>query len=144
MKKHLYIPLALIILCGALTTGAVAQTAGAQRVLAKIPFAFTVGKTKLPAGKYAITVLNPTSDRKILQIRRTDGRASAMIMTTGVHGNASDNAKLVFERYDDEYYFSQAQMGGDTTTLAAVKTNSDRNGKALAATKKKIVVIAAG
>ena len=144
MKKHLYIPLALIILCGALTTGAEAQTAGAQRVLAKIPFAFTVGKTKLPAGKYAITVLNPTSDRKILQIRRTDGRASAMIMTTGVHGNASDNAKLVFERYDDEYYFAQAQMGGDTTTLAAVKTNSDRNGKALAATKKKIVVIAAG
>ncbi len=144
MKKHLYIPLALIILCGALTAGARAQTAGGQRVLAKIPFAFTVGKTKLPAGKYAITVLNPTSDRKILQIRRTDGRASVMIMTTGVHGNASDDAKLVFERYDDEYFFAQAQMGGDTTTLAAVKTNADRNGKALAGTKKKIVVISAG
>ncbi|HKP83929.1 MAG TPA: hypothetical protein VJT69_18075 [Pyrinomonadaceae bacterium] len=39
----------------------------------KIPFTFNVGKTSLPAGKYTFTVLNPTSDRRILQYEATRG-----------------------------------------------------------------------
>ena len=118
MKRFLNIPLIIIVFAGVLAINAQAQT----KVIATIPFAFNVGKTTLPAGRYTITVLNPSSDRKILQIRSMNGRSSVVIMTTGITGHASDNAKLVFEHYGDRYVFAQAQLAGDETTLAAVKS----------------------
>jgi hypothetical protein len=143
MKKLFNISLMIIMLAGVLAVSAHAQTSGAQRVIASIPFAFNVGKTTLPAGKYTITVLNPASDRKTLQIRSLNGRASAIVLTTTSNGHASDNAKLVFERYGDEYFFSQAQMAGNET-LAALRSRSNRGDKQLAkAGKKSVVVIVA-
>jgi hypothetical protein len=143
MKKLFNISLMIIMLTGVLAVSAHAQTSGAQRVIASIPFAFNVGKTTLPAGKYTITVLNPASDRKTLQIRSLNGRASAIVLTTTSNGHASDNAKLVFERYGDEYFFSQAQMAGNET-LAALRSRSNRGDKQLAkAGKKSVVVIVA-
>ena len=142
MKNILNVTIAIMILAGIVVTGANAQTAGAHKVVANIPFEFTVGKATLPAGKYTVAVMNPTSDRKILQIRQINGRASAMVITTNVMGNVSDDAKLVFHRYGDRYYFAQAQMAGDSTSLAAVKTRSEQ--KQAVATTKKIVVVNAG
>lgn len=144
MKKYFNIPLVIIMLAGVLAVSAQAQTSGAPRVIASIPFAFNVGKTTLPAGKYTITVLNPTSDRKTLQIRSLNGRASAIVLTTTSNGHASDNAKLVFERYGDQYFFAQAQMAGDETTLAVLRSKTNRGDKQVAkAGKKSIVVIVA-
>ncbi|MEN3328242.1 MAG: hypothetical protein V7638_3049 [Acidobacteriota bacterium] len=123
MKRFFNISLIVIVFAGALAINAHAQT----RVTATIPFAFHVGKTTLPAGRYTITVLNPSSDRKILQIRSRDGRSSAVALTMGIIGHASDNAKLVFEHYGDRYVFAQAQMAGDETTLAAVRSNKKKS-----------------
>src|SRR6476620_15371 len=109
MKKFFNIPLAIMMLLAVLVVGAHAQTSSAQKMIASIPFTFNVGKTLLPAGKYTITVLNPSSDRKILQIRRLDGHESVMVLTTTNSVTASENAKLVFDRYGDRYVFSQAQ-----------------------------------
>jgi hypothetical protein len=117
MKRSLNISLIMIVFAGVLAINAHAQT----KVIASIPFAFDVGKTTLPAGRYTITVLNPSSDRKILQIRSMNGRSSVVVLTTGIIGHASDNAKLVFERNGDRYVFAQAQLAGDETTLAALK-----------------------
>ena len=143
MKRFFYIPIAVVVLLTALASAAEAQTSGAQRIVARIPFSFAVGKTTLPAGKYTITVVNPSSDRKILQIRSLDGRASAMVQTTGVIGNVADNAKLVFERYDDRYFFAQAQLAGEKTSLATVRSKAEKNALAVHA-KKTLVVITAG
>src|ERR1041385_4536917 len=142
MKRHLYIPIAISILVGVLAAGAQAQTSSAQKVVANISFTFNVGQTELPAGKYTITVVNPSSDRKVLQIRNADGRLSAMIQTTSVLRNAAGDAKLVFHRYSDRYFFAQAQMAGDATSLAAVKSKAERAEKeALAKAGKKSVVV---
>jgi hypothetical protein len=137
--KKLYIPLMLIMLA----VSAHAQTSSVQKVIANIPFAFNVGKTTLPAGKYTITVLNPTSDRKTLQIRSLNGRSSAIVLTMASNGSLSDSAKLVFEHYDDRYYFAQAQMAGDATSLAAVRTKQHSDKQVAKAGKKTVVVIAA-
>ena len=145
MKRYFNIPLTIIVLTGVLAVSAHAQTSNAQTVIASIPFTFNVGKTTLPAGRYTITVLNRTSDRKILQIRSLNGRSSAMVLTNGVIGNTSDNAKLVFERDGDRYVFSQAQMAGDETSLAAVRTKAeraDRNAMAKSGKKKVVVIVA--
>lgn len=122
MKRFFNISLIVIVFAGILAINAHAQT----KVIASIPFAFSAGKTTLPAGRYTITVLNPSSDRKILQIRSMNGRSSVVVMTTGIIGHASDNAKLVFERYGDRYVFAQAQLAGDETTLAAVRSKNKK------------------
>jgi hypothetical protein len=142
MKRHLKIFTTSIILVVALTTGAHAQSARTQKVLATIPFAFNVGAKNLPAGRYTITVLNPTSDQKVLQLRSMDGRATAITLTTGVIGNATEGGKLVFRRYGNEYYFAQAQMA-DSTGLAAVKSKTERSHAVTRAGDRTIVVIAA-
>ena len=146
MKRYFYVPLAVLILATVFATSAQAQSSSSQRIVANIPFTFNVGKTILPAGKYTIAVLNPTSDRRILQIRSTNGRSSAMIMTSSVIGDVSENSKLVFERDDDRYYFAQAQMAGDSTSLSAVRAKTHGVAKPrmdTVAKKKSLVVITA-
>ena len=137
MKRFFNISLIIIVFAGVLAINAHAQT----KVIANVPFAFSAGKTTLPAGRYTITVLNPASDRKILQIRSLNGRSSAVVLTTGIFGNVSDDAKLVFERYGDRYVFAHAQMAGDDTALAAVRSKSDRSDKHVATAGKKSVVV---
>jgi hypothetical protein len=135
----------MIVLLVTLCAGAAqAQTSSPQRVVAQIPFAFKVGKTSLPAGKYTISVLNPSSDHTVLQIRSMDGRASAMVMTNTVNSSPADNAKLVFERYDDRYFFTQAQMAGELTSFAAVHSKAERKQMVAAVGKKRVIVITIG
>ena len=144
MKRYLNTAIAMIILAGALTTSAYAQTAGPQPVVAKIPFDFNVGAKTLPAGKYTITIVNPASDRKVLQIRSSDGHWAAITQTTGVTGTASEKTKLVFHRYGDRYFFAQAKMAGDTMVLAALKSKAERaQSNAIAKAGKGIVVVIA-
>ena len=129
MKRIISITFAIIIFATAFTAGA--QQSSAQRLIANIPFTFTANNKTLPAGKYTITVLNSSSDRKALQIRSMNGRSSAMVLTNDVIGNVADNAKLVFEHYDDRYVFAKAQLAGDSTTLAAaaIKNRAEALGR---------------
>jgi hypothetical protein len=127
MKKYLTLTIAIMMFVAVMAVTAEAQVFGTQRVRARIPFAFNVGDKSLPAGEYTIAVLNPTSDRKVLQIRSTDGRLSAIIQTNERNGGKAEQAKLVFHRYGERYFFAQAQMGGDAMALAAVKSKLERN-----------------
>ena len=143
MKRHLNTAMVMIILVGAFTASAHAQSA-AQPVVANIPFDFNVGSKTLPAGKYTITIANPASDRKVLQIRSRDGRSTAITQTTGINVTASENTKLVFHRYGDQYFFAQAKMAGDTMALAVLKSKAERaQSQAIAKAGKSIVVIVA-
>ena len=143
MKRFINLSLATMILASALTIGAQAQSSSAQRVIATIPFSFTAGHKTLPAGKYTITVLNPSSDRKVLQIRSMDGRSSVIVQTNGVISAVADNAKLVFDRYGDTYVFARAQFTGDSTTLAALRSKAEQKQWMAKGNKKSVVVVAA-
>ncbi|HJY26543.1 MAG TPA: hypothetical protein VJ306_00820 [Pyrinomonadaceae bacterium] len=144
MKKLCYTLMMSVVLVTLSASAAQAQTNSPARVIAKIPFAFTVGKTSLPAGKYTFSVVNPASDRKVLQIRSVDGHASVMVLTNSVKGIVTENAKLVFERYDDQYYFTRAQMAGEDTSFAALWSKSERKQMIAKAAKKSVIVISAG
>jgi hypothetical protein len=124
------------------TITAQAQASGSQKMRARIPFAFNVGKTELPAGEYTVTVLNPNSDRKVLQIRSTNGKLSALIQTSELDTNTAEQTKLVFNRYGNRYFFAQAQMAGEATTLAAVRSSVERNEEQAVASKGSKTTIA--
>ena len=126
MKRRFYLTIAIMIVCGVVAINGNAQSNVAPTMRADIPFTFTVGQKTLPAGVYTVRILNPTSDRKTLQIRSENGRVSAIVQTLGVNGTLAENAKLVFRRYGEQYFFAQAQMAGDTTSLTATKTRAER------------------
>ena len=142
MKKYFSITFAVMMFLVVVTITAEAQASGSQKMRARIPFAFNVGKIELPAGEYTVTVLNPNSDRRVLQIRSADGKLSALIQTSERDTNTVEETKLVFNRYGNRYFFAQAQIAGESTTLAAVRSSAERNEEHAVASKGKKTTIA--
>ena len=126
MKKYFHACVALVILGGLCGVLAAPQTVSGQRATADIPFTFSVGKHILPAGKYEIRIVNPSSDQNILQIRSINGRLSVLVQTNGVRVDAAEDGKLIFDRYGDRYFFTQVQLAGTTTGLAPVQSSRER------------------
>lgn len=142
MKRQLSLVIAMMMLVAVLATAAHAQGANSKTMQARIPFAFHVGSKQLPAGEYKLMVLNPSSDQKVLQIRSTDGRVSAIVRTLDVNASATEKSKLVFRRYGDSYFFAQAQVAGELTTLSAVKSNAERTEARMLAQDKRNTTVA--
>ena len=126
MKKQAYTVFAMIVLVGSMALAVRAQTSGRRQLMANIPFQFHVGNKTLPAGEYTVVQVNPASDRAILQLRRKDGRAGAMVQTTSVIGKTQESAKLVFRRYENQYFFAQAWVDGDNTGFETHKSRAER------------------
>ena len=126
MKTYLKLFIAIIVVCAAFAITGNAQTSASRTMRAHIPFTFAVGDKTLAAGVYTVSILNPSSDRQALQIRSEDGHVSAIVQTLRVKDALGDKAKVVFRRYGDSYFFANAQMAGESTSLAATKTRAER------------------
>jgi hypothetical protein len=104
-----------------------AQAQSGRQMSAKIPFSFRVGNKTFPAGEYGVTRLNPESDKAALAIKSIDGRMSKVILAMPVQAHApSESAKLVFTRYEDQYFLSQIWTPADNTGLELPKSRSER------------------
>jgi hypothetical protein len=109
-----------------MAVAASAQTIGRIRLIANIPFEFSVGNKTLPAGEYTIRQFNPSSDHSVLQFRSKDGSVGAIVQTTSVIARAPENARLIFRRYDNHYFFAEAWVDGQNTGLQASKSRAER------------------
>ena len=140
MKRHLLNIMAAAILVSTMGLSAQAQSAGSPELIAKVPFEFHVGNLKLPAGEYRVSYINPSSDRRVVRIRNANGRTLVVIQTNNVVGKLNQDARLVFNRYANSYYFSQAWFASDAVGLAARKTKSERD-EQLAGKERKIETV---
>ena len=87
-----------------LTTTAAAQIRGHQTY--DIPFAFLVGKTICPAGRYTIAETSPG----VLRLNNKDGSKSVMFLTRLEQAKGmSKQSSLVFRRYGDTRFLSQVR-----------------------------------
>ena len=116
MKKQslrIFLMFGLIAILAA--SSAHAQSAAREQT-ANIPFSFTVGDKTFAAGTYTVARINPQSDATALVIKSTDGRARRIVLTTPVQANkAQEKARLVFNRYGDEYFLAQVWTQADDT-----------------------------
>jgi hypothetical protein len=125
MKKQAYmIATMIMLLTVAGLSSAKAQTSGAHLITANIPFVFNVGEKSFPAGEYTVAYTNTASDRKVLQLRGKAG--SILVQTNSVIGQNHEEAKLVFNRYGDRYYLSQAWLAADNTGMQVRKSRSEK------------------
>jgi hypothetical protein len=72
-----------------------------------ISFGFNVGNKTLPAGEYLVSPLN----EKTIKIQNFDGHHSVVVMTNSlISGSGPQRPKLVFRKYGDRYFLSQAWL----------------------------------
>ena len=125
MKKQAYMILAAIVLATvAGLSSAKAQLSANPELVANIPFEFSVGDKTLPAGEYTVRCINSNSPTKVLQIRSKTGSASALVMTDSVIGKIKDNAQLIFHRYGNEYFFTQAWLPANNVGMQAPRSKT--------------------
>lgn len=114
MKKQLLKTMAsfsFLLMFAALSISAQAQTT--ER--ASIPFDFSVGGKKLPAGAYMIK-RNPLSTSSLL-VQNQKGHPASIILTIPSLQNKSrsERGRLVFNRYGDIYFLAQVWFSSNVT-----------------------------
>ena len=131
MKKRslsLAIGFSAVLLLTAVTASAQGLVQSAK---VQIPFAFSIGGEKLPAGRYLVSKNGNT-----LLIRNTSGKGSVAILAgqTQRGDRQVPDGKLVFHRYGDKYFMSEIWVPGDglgrefrikETDVAAIGNSSD-------------------
>jgi len=113
---------ALITICLLLTAiTLVAQTTPSQRLMTvNIPFAFSVENHSLPEGEYLVLTVTPERSIRIIS---TDGKHSAVVDTLPNYASApSENSRLVFHRYGDEYFLTQVWAVGQNVARNPLST----------------------
>jgi hypothetical protein len=124
-KQSLRIFLMTACLAILVVSSARAQSNGEQRAF--IPFSFNVGSKNFPPGEYNVRSLNPQSDKTVLSIRSADGRMTKAILAIPVQTNSAHaKAKLVFNRYGDQYFLAQVWAAEDETGLELQKSRAER------------------
>ena len=124
MRKQIYFIAIVIAVCAGSVASANAQTT--HQFTANIPFDFHVSGERFPAGEYRVRCLNPSSDVKVLQLRKTDGQSSVILHTNGIVGRMNQKSKLVFNRYGNQYYFAQAWLPSERIGMQAVKSQQEK------------------
>jgi len=117
MSKKVYFVIASLVLMGTFAINAQAQSRSRQELRVNVPFAFNVGNTSLPAGEYRVSIVNPTSDRSVLQVAGADG-TKIMVLTNDVKGESKANARLAFRHYGNQYFLAQVWMAAEPLGLA--------------------------
>ena len=111
---------------------------GSQILTVQIPFGFHVGKSILPAGGYIVD----TTMQGVLRLKSHDSKSSVMVLTHGVEKfKATDDGWLIFNKYRDEYFLSQAWKPGNHTGSELTKTKHEF--EAAAAARRRVESIVA-
>ncbi len=126
MKKQAYTIIGALVL-GILFTISTAKAQPAkQQLVANIPFKFSVGGKTLSAGKYTVTIANPSSDQRVIRIRNLETNETAMLRMHSKKGKGDEGAKLVFNRYGTHYFLAQTWTAADSIGMEASKTSTER------------------
>ena len=114
MKKQAFGIVAVFSLLLVLSSASV--QAQSNRNSINIPFSFNVGHKTLPAGEYTV---EPTrKDSQNVWLLENKNRHKSVVFTT-IPAWASvtqEQTKLVFNRYDDQYFLSQIVTAGDNSS----------------------------
>jgi hypothetical protein len=117
--------------------GAGVQAAHGQstHVRAQIPFDFTVGDKKFPAGEYSIGRAQSGNDA-LLEVSSVKGNLTAFRLTSedlSLARKASDT--LVFHQYGDQYFLYEVWPAGGNVGRTLLESRSERAAEGLAKNK---------
>src|SRR5690242_3469593 len=133
MKRKVIKRLTMLSLVSMFSLCAAVATANAQLstpIRAKIPFDFTVGNKKLPAGEYTFSRLSGFSDNSVISVSGADAGAHVFQSTLGAHVlTPKDKSTLVFHKYGDQYFLQQIWTGGEQEGAQVPESRGERTAR---------------
>ena len=127
MKKELlkgFTMVMLIVVLALASAVASAKAQSANKVIADIPFEFSVGYKSMPAGEYSVTTA--ISARGLL-IQSADGKTSALRLSDETdRSKDKPRARLVFHRYGDRYFLAEVWNGNGNTGRQLLQSQEER------------------
>ena len=128
MKKELvkgFTMLMLVVVLALATAVVSANAQSANKVVADIPFEFSVGYKTMPAGEYIVRSLLSCGDA--LMIQSSDAKLSALRQTEATAQMKTNNhSRLVFHRYGERYFLAEVWNGVDTAGRQLFKSQEER------------------
>jgi len=122
----LFLTLCLLSVGGGVVANA--QVSTVSGIEANIPFAFAVGDTKLPAGKYKIRTPDDNAP-SILEIRSDNGRTSVVFDTENAQtrdDQPANKTEQVFDKVGDQYFLSQIWLSGSESGSELPKSRMEK------------------
>jgi hypothetical protein len=121
--KKLIISMIVAVSVGAASLATTLAAPFTVKIRAEIPFDFNVGKKRLPKGEYLIESLG---DSGTLTIRHAK-KGKAVTFNTIRHKPTDGNkARLVFNRYGDEYFLARVWDQSSETILKLNKSSAEK------------------
>ena len=132
MKRNLLKAFTMLMLLVTLSLASAvvsAQTQATKKVVATIPFEFSVGYKTMPAGDYVVEVIATAGDA--LMIRSADDPVSALRLSEATsREKKQSHARLIFNRYGDKYFLSEVWNGVDPIGRRLIKAGDERAAEA--------------
>ncbi len=133
-RRGAVLVMALAILAGASAIASAAPTGSS--IVVKVPFAFTIGSSTLPAGDYTLT----DKGNDIVQIQGSE--ANVLFRAWRAEsGETSKRASVVFHRYGDRYFLAGVQSADGAKVVKAAQSD-DEERLASAGAKPQVVTVA--
>ncbi len=130
MKRKVIKRLTMLSLVSMFSLCAAVASANAQLstpIRAKIPFDFTVGDKKLPAGEYTFSRLSFLNTTTML-ISSVDSSTHLFQSTFGAQVLTPKNeSTLVFHKYGDQYFLEQIWTGGEQEGTQLPESRGERS-----------------
>ena len=104
-----------------------------------IPFAFSAGDVRLPAGLYHIS--HP-GDPYFVLIEKDDGHARALVYVHPSATNSTESTKLVFNKYGRLYFLSQVWTEPDQQVHQCFKSRMEKELMAQNQKAESVLVVA--
>ena len=129
MKRELlkgFTMLALIVTVALATAVASANAQStARKVVANVPFEFSVGYKALPAGEYSVQTIASAGDGLLIQ--SADGKISALRLSDATSRIKDKSpARLVFHRYGERYFLAEVWNGVDNIGRRLLMSEEER------------------
>jgi hypothetical protein len=111
MKTRAFATSMLVVLLALIAT--VSVQAQSQRDRINVPFSFVIGGKVLPAGEYSVEP-NRKDSLNVWLLKTQEGNTSVLFNTMPVRATKTQkNTKLVFTKYDDQYFLSEVWLAGE-------------------------------
>ena len=129
MKREFLKGFTMLVLIVTLALATAVASANAQssanKVVADVPFEFSVGYKALPAGTYSVQSIVSAGDGLLIQ--STDGKISALRLSEATRRiKEKPQARLVFHRYGERYFLAEVWNGVDNTGRQLTKSQEER------------------
>jgi hypothetical protein len=113
MEKQTGNVLRTIVATALVAVGSASVARADEKIVAKVPFDFIVGDSRLPAGAYVVT--NVSNDSGVMSIASADGRHFVFTLTIPSSPNQTlVQPELVFEKVENQYFLARvAPAAGD-------------------------------